>query len=205
MKYLHVSVFATGAAAYLACAAPALSQNTPVLEFTNGIVGSSSVDQSAGWSFTVNSTITVLALDAYVGALPGQVRLYDAGGLIAFANITAANPIEGSPILFYTQPIVPTVLTPGQYYIAEDQFVGTAAYLFASPIVTNPAITYGAGVDELGLGADPTADINGGVYNAAYFGPDFDIAATPEPSPLVWATGLLCVAGLAARRRLFPC
>jgi hypothetical protein len=171
-----------------------LAQNAPVLEFTGvGNNGVSVTLQSEGWQFTVNSPVTVVALDGLVASGATSVRLYDSSTQLASATITTGNPTEGSPFAFYTQSIAPVQLTPGTYYIAEDMIVGTPVDLNVTGLTVNPAITYDASVDGLGLGTDPTSDINGPGEAPGNFGPNFDIAPAGVPEP---GTAALALAAL---------
>ena len=80
----------------------------PVIEFdpANATKFGFVPDVTAGWSFTTNSAITVTALDAFDPTGTGLVRLYDASGdILASANLSTSDPVEGSPTPFYTQPV----------------------------------------------------------------------------------------------------
>jgi len=201
MKYSLVSWFAVGAAVWMAAAMPARAQTAPVLEYTTVGADTFAANESIGWSFTVNTPVLVIALDALAGASPGNVRLYNAAGMLANATLNAGDAKEGAPTLFYTTPITPIALAPGTYYIAENALANaTTADAMVSDLTTNPAITYTGAVFVAGLGQNPRTDANGGTFNPAFFGPNFDIAGAPEPSPLVWAV-LLGVVAMATRLR----
>ena len=80
------------------------------------------VDFSAGWEFTTNQAIAVNALDAYDPTGTGSVRLYNSvGTVLASATVTASDPTEGTPILFYSHAIAPVTLAANtSYFIAQD-------------------------------------------------------------------------------------
>ena len=139
----------------------------PVLEFSTGTVAVfTGGDTSGGWSFTTNQAITVVALDAYEPNSGNDVRLYDGNGtVLASAIVLPTDPTGGSPIPFYTHAITPVTLAAGQtYYIAEDFPANINQFYYNTDTpVTDPAITYGAGVfSTAGLGQDPTTDAFGG-------------------------------------------
>lgn len=186
--------------------APLLAQTNPALEFSSSSVGTSGIAASGGWEFTVNSPITVTALDAFQGIDPGNVRLYDSTGTtIVSAIITTSNPTEGLPVSFYTQSIAPTLLHPGTYFIAEDWQADTTVDVEAGGLIVNPDITYVGAVDVYpGIGLNPLTDQNGGIFDPGYFGPNFDIqppAGTPEPGAITYLFGAGSVAVAAVRRR----
>ena len=186
----------------------------PVLEFSSSspnlpIVGSNT---SAGWSFTTNAAITVVALDAFdaTGDGANNVRLYDGSGtVLAEATVTNSDPTEGSSALFHTVAITPvTLLANTTYYIAEDTINNTTnLYYNVSGLTTDPSITYHGSVIALGTGQNPTSDpFFGTTHDPAEFGPNFDITsaavATPEPSTLIsGGTAALAGLGYTWRRR----
>ncbi len=113
-------------------------------------------DVTAGWSFTTNSAITVTALDAFDPTGTGLVQLYNAGGnILASANLSTSDPVEGSPTPFYTQSVAPVLLAADtKYFIAEDMCAvtgsscaspGTTAYSRVLDLTVDPAISYDGG------------------------------------------------------------
>lgn len=181
------------------------THSSPILEFTSGSPDLfNSYDHSAGWSFNTNEAMVVNALDVFDPTGAGQVRLYDGNGtVLASATVTTTDPVEGTPIQFYTQAITPVSLAANTtYYIAQDFAAGTTKVLdLAVGVTTDFSITYVKTVTSIGLGLNPTSDNQyGGAYNPAFFGPNFDIAV-PEPASLtIFGIGA-AVLGLTRRRR----
>ncbi|HVZ07728.1 MAG TPA: DUF4082 domain-containing protein [Rhodopila sp.] len=198
----RASVAALAAAAAFGFAASA--QATPVLSFSTGTgtVLSSQQDFSVGWSFTTTQASTVVALDAYDPGRSGtEVRLYDGlGTLVASAMVSTSDPTEGSPLFYSATLTTPVTLDANAtYYVVQDLPAGLGAWFTVDTPVTESAITYGAPVSAIGLGMNPTTDLALGTLAPAYFGPNFDITAIPEPvSLLAFGSG---IAGLAAIRR----
>lgn len=167
--------------------APGAVHADPVLEFTStGTVTGS--DISLGFRFTTNQAISVVALDAHVvNAAGSQVRLYDTSGTtLASATVLPTDPTEGSPTSFYSHAITPLALEAGRtYYVAEDYAAGDPPSLWHVTFTSvDPAISYGAPVFAFGLGLNPTSNAFGFAHDG-FFGPNFDIAAVPEPPTLV--------------------
>jgi len=180
---------------------------TPVLEFSGGQKAPVASDATQGWYFTTNRSITVDALDAFdpsgSDGTVGAVRLYDGlGNVLASATVTAGDPIEGSPIPFYSEAINPVTLAANTtYYIAEDMSFTTQLYYSVTGLITDASITYDGAVEARGQGQDPVTDLNGQIYDPSYFGPNFDIRV-PEPSTLyLFIAGLASVIRMGRRRK----
>jgi hypothetical protein len=182
----------------------------PVLEFTSGPGFVITLDGSLGWSFTTNTAITVDSLDAHnPTGTTDDVRLYSTSSLLASATVTTSDPLVGSFLTFNSQSITPVTLDAGQtYYIAEDMAMETTIFRAnAAGITTDPSITYDGGVEQAGLGEDPTFDHDSDFapFEPGFFGPNFGIQAqatgTPEPGSmaLALASGIACI-GVGMRR-----
>jgi hypothetical protein len=181
-----------------------------VLEFSPTTPFPFGTDISAGWAFTTNQAITVTALDAFDPSGTGSVRLYNAADtLLASATVTTADPIEGSPTLFYSQAITPVNLAADTtYFLAQDMSANVTTFQAAvSGLSTNPAITYDGAVSAFGLSQDPISDnVFSGSANPGFFGPNFDMGSqapgTPEPGTLALFSGLTVTGlGFAIKRR----
>jgi hypothetical protein len=166
-------------------------------------------DWSLGWSFTVNSPITVTSLDYYYPTgwtvANHDVGIYDsAGNPLMWATVTASDPPVGTAP-WHEQSVIPYVLGTGTYYIAGE--TGTDDYAFFPPgdeanVWTIPQITFGqnwaAASDTLVF---PEVYSWSTTWPRAYFGPSFNV-----PEPGFFATFGALMAGLgsgifALRRR----
>ncbi len=203
IRYL-LSAFVVVVGSASAKAGPVLEFTTPGIPYSFG----QTVTASVGWSFTTNSSITVTALDAILlGETSANVRLYDASGTtIASATVTTADPSEGNPTSFYSATLAtPVVLAANTtYLIAEDENAGAYWYGYATPLTTDPSISYAGGISTIGKGKNPLSDIEVGQVNPAYFGPNFDISPSVVPEPpsiILQAAGLFIL--IACSRRGF--
>jgi hypothetical protein len=198
---IRFGVAAIAATALMAVGVIAPAEAVPALEFGSASPAVAGQDLSAGWSFTTVNAITVVALDAYDAALSGVVRFYDSGGtVLASATVTNSDPTEGTPLAFHSHAISPITLAANTtYFITEDLPTGSALYLLASGIVTDPDITYGGPVANL-IGTNPTSDATGGAYGQAFFGPNFDVAV-PEPASLSLIGLGIAALGMIRRRK----
>jgi hypothetical protein len=200
--------------AALAVLTGGVAQAGPVVDYSTGSPGAfSSADASLGWSFTVNSTITVGALDSLQLTTstsgPQDVRIYDGGGtVLASAIVSATDPIEITPGAgpWNSHAITPVTLTPGAYFIAQDIPAISGQYaVLTNAASVNPAVTFGGEVSAFGFGQKPTGDVFSGALNNAYFGPNFDpIGIPPVPEPATLVPALTAVAfglGYAWRRQ----
>jgi hypothetical protein len=204
VKFLSTSALFT----VLTLALSGAAQADPILEFTSATPTSPGTAASFGWEFTTGSSpILVTALDAYLDGVyqsSSNVRLYGAdGNTIVSSIVTSADTLEGSPYSFYSAAITPTILAANtNYYIVEDIDATGSIYVSAGGITTDPSISFVGSVSATGEGLNPTADLFNGAFNPAFFGPNFNATAVPEPSSLVLC-GLAGIAGsvVAWRKR----
>jgi hypothetical protein len=189
------------------------AQATPILQFTGDSAGITGSDLSAGWAFTTNSALSVVALDDFSPIATGNnVRIYDGlGNVLASAIVLQGDPLSGIlPSQFNSHALASPVslLANTTYYIAADLIsngtVNQAYVAKATGLTTDPAITYLHGVLGLGLGGEPITDpfLNGSL-DPAYFGPNFEISAAqvPEPGTLMLLVSGLLGLGFFGRRR----
>jgi hypothetical protein len=182
----------------------------PAVSVIGRATGQSSGDTTVGFSFSTNNAFSIDALGAYGPVTGGTtVRLYDSGQNVLATTVVTTADVQGDTFFgesFYFHFITPVSLAAGQtYYIVEDlpphtNWLGNGG---ADSITTDPAINFLGGVAQLGEGGFPTTDtIFHGTINPAYFGPDFEIEAVPEPATLALAaTGAACLMGYGWRRR----
>ncbi len=102
---------------------------------------------SLGWTFTLNSQVTVTALGFYsanMGALSTShdVGIYDAGcNLVATTTVLPTDALRG--FFRYHDLPSPVVLSPGQTY-SIAAVTGGAAYLYnPNAVVLDPAVNFG--------------------------------------------------------------
>ncbi len=140
-----------------------------------------------GWSFQVNSPITVTGIGVWDAGSDGiglttDAGLFTAGGtLLVSAPISdASTPVasastDGRWLFANFQPIT---LTPGVYLIGNVFWDGIPLAQIDAPFVTIPEITFLGGVEgtaDAGLTA-PTSS-----FNLAIFGPTLQVSDVPEP------------------------
>jgi len=181
------------------------------LEFTSSfstLEASAGAPATLGWSFTTTQAITVDALDALnVDAGGSVVDLWSSTGtLLASGTVLSTDPNEGSPMAFFEDSITPVSLAAGKTYYIDESVTSIASFSYynATGLTTNSAITYDAPVSALGVEMDPTSDFFVGLgATNGYFGPNFDIAASPTaPEPanaFLFLAGCCCLALLRLR------
>jgi hypothetical protein len=177
------------------------AQGTPAVSFPSSdlsyFAGSTAV---VGYSFTVNTTISVLDLEFYdVGGdgLGGsaQVGLWTADGtLLTQATIPDGN---SAPILDgfrYVPLTTPQILQAGQTYVVGGRASSTDQTVFLEPdAVFAPEISYG--INQFGGNGSftfPTYTGGGTTSSAGDFGGSFTFEDVPEPTSL----GLLLAGGV---------
>jgi hypothetical protein len=176
----------------------------PILSFTGG--AESTVDgfnATLGWSFTTNQTITVIALDVFDPTGDGSVWLYNSSGqVLASATLSTSDAQEGNGVQFYTQAITPVQLAANStYFIVEDSYDAlTESYHMVTGLAVDSAITYNGAVSTYGFGGTPMGDyIFNGIFDPAWFGPNFDIEVPEPASTAMFAAGLMALGLLRSR------
>ena len=160
-----------------------------------------------GWAFEVDKTIRITSLSLFDSGQDGlaeehPIGLWDsAGTLILSATVEAgtANPLVDK---FRAVAVAPTLLEPGSYRIgalfatASDSLIFPT---FTENFSTAPAITFIRGAAVVGPSlANPTPTFFN--MGPAYFGPNFEYQAVPEPGSMA-LVGTAALVLLFARRR----
>jgi hypothetical protein len=164
-----------------------------------------------GYSFQVNTAISVTALAVYDAGSDGlnvshEVGIWDAtGNLLASTSVAAGTvaPIRGD-YRYATIPDLP--LTAGNiYYVGSVNGMDNDPFMLdPSSFLPAPGITYLSRRFENSGGGLVFPDLAGGGGNTGFFGGNFlfvDSAATPEPSTLLmFSSGVMGLAGLLRRK-----
>ena len=143
--------------------------------------------------FTANSNLDATALGIYAGANltgPEQVGLYDSvGNLLASTTVNITGPVTNG---YYYNSITPVMLTAGDTYTVVSQ-VNNNPWEFGT--VTTPSfLTFLR--DAYLYSATLQFTTNTGGSGPAYFGPNVQVGAVPEPAG--WALMLVGIGLLGA-------
>jgi hypothetical protein len=199
---------ATFLTAFVLAALPAAA-DTLAINFSN-TTGEplSNPPLTLGWAFEVNTPVNVTSLSFFDSDQDGlaeshPIGLWNAAGtLLASATVDAgtANPLHDK---FRAVPVTPTLLTPGSYRIGALFASGSDPNMFptfTADFSAAPEITFLRTASAVG----PVLAMPAPTFfsmGPAYFGPNFEFQAVPEPSSisLVGVAGLLY--GIALRKR----
>jgi hypothetical protein len=191
--------------------APAAFAGTIAVTTTPGGVFSNTGTYTLGWSFSVNSPISVTSLGAYDDGSDGlnvahDVGLWDSvGNLLASATVPAgtAGTLDSG---YRFVSISPLGLNAGStYYVAAVYFSNDNDGWLQDPltVVTAPQITYLSRQYEFSSGSLVFPDLAGS-GTTGYFGGNFEFggaAALPEPASMALLAGGLGVLFAVRKRR----
>jgi hypothetical protein len=175
---------------------------SPILTFTGGNYAIHGWDQTVGWRFTVNSSITVVGLDWYdpsgtiTKAFP--VAIWDNAGnvVVSPTNVGSGAGTWDSASHYWNTSITAVTLNAGTTYMIGGLIAPTDPIIdFGTGLATDPAITY---IEALAaIGGSIQYPGGGQQLGVGYFGPNFNLADTgvPEPgTPALLAVGLIALA-----------
>jgi hypothetical protein len=173
------------------------SADTIALSFTGGtptvITGA-----TLGWTFTLSAPVVVTSLGYFDDSNDGlmathPIAIWDSGGTL---QVSGTVPSAGGGTLqngFRYVAVTPMLLLAGNYTIgglSPSGFGGDILMFNASSVSTAPQIAYGASRSVAGGSLTFPSGNDVGAQPNAWFGPNFQFLAVPEP-----ATWTLCVCG----------
>lgn len=197
MKILSL---ACAAALAFTVAAPVLAQ-TPALTATGGRTFDGDGPWTLGWSFTVDSTITVTGLGAYDLGGDGFAAAHAVGLWDASQNLLASTSVDSSGQLidgFRYAGISALTLTPGTYFVGAADLGTGDGYLLEASTVTIAGVTFLN--SQFASGGGLLFPASAGVPGS-YFGGNFLVGEIPEPGTWAMMIAGFGLVGFAARRR----
>jgi hypothetical protein len=177
---------------------------SPVVTWTGGTYVQSSWQQTVGWSFTANQTISVSDLEWYdpsgTNLLQHVVDIWTGSGVLVGTACVGSGCAGSSWAAGYWQTPVSFSLGSGSYDIAGWVDVGDSFVWFGSTVATDPSITFNMPVF---LHSTSTAfpGSNTCCSSIGFFGPNFTEGTTPEPATMVlFGSGIIGLAGVLRRK-----
>jgi len=178
---------------------PGWEFSTPGNESTNG-------SWTNGEVFVANEAITVGYLGYYDPTIgmngSHAVGLYDASGNLLASSVVNSDSQYFDGHFLYSA-IAPVTLTEGDTYVVEgvsdiDDYTWDTTGFFVNPEIT--ALGQNQNYEGEGLAFNGTTIVSLGVSNG-FWGPDFAMTSTPEPtSLLLLGSGMAGLAGILRRR-----
>lgn len=152
---------------------------------------------SLGFAFTLTSSILVTDLGYYGTNNTHEVGIFNAAQtLLTSATVAAGTSLDANGFGYVS--IAPLVLLPGNYVLAGTSVSSADPYIYSASVPP----TYASEITFTGSRYEFTNPNDVLVYPTlttsaqAYFGPNFQFTAVPEPATwMVW--GGICAVGLA--------
>jgi hypothetical protein len=160
-----------------------------------------------GWRFTINTPITVNWLDLFDDSQDGLavshgIGIWDAGGTLLVSGTVAGGTADPLHNQFRAVAVTPTLLAAGDYRIGAVFLDGSDNNLFPGYATNFATASQIAFVENAfvagGALANPT---NTAGADPAYFGPNFEFDAVPEPSAILLLGTAALLTGMSFRRR----
>jgi PEP-CTERM motif len=170
----------------------------PVVQYSSTGLGSDNRTFTAGYQFSLSSTVTVNALGVWNdgAGYSHDAGIWDSvGNLITSTTVTGGDPLVDN---FLWQSISPVTLGPGTYTIGDQLYEAGNIYsipVSASGVTTIPQYTWLADEQVPGPGLVWPTGSYGGYGQNGILSVDFSVSGgVPEPS--TWALMLIGFAGL---------
>jgi hypothetical protein len=182
----------------------------PAITFTGGETTDFFSDRTFGYEFSTNSAIRITALGYWDDGSDGltdshEVGIWNSDGSILLASAVVPSGTGGTlDSGFRFVAITPVVLSAGQSFLAGGFNSSNDAIIRYTTATTIPGITLGStrfDPEPYGSFQAPTEQ-QGPDFDFGYFGPNFQVAAVPEPA--TWAltiAGFGLVGAMSRRRR----